>query len=416
MKKNILFVIHCSLFPINSGGRQAIFNGIFAIKEYYNIFITYPQAEDTYSLQEAASFEALFDGRATIIPFFEKSSSDTKHSLKMRVARKIHYWANKIYKPTPKPSNPFSYWAEELLPRPKAYIEHINNIVTKYNIDIVQCEMLRNLSLVHSLPPIVKKVFVHHELGFVRHNLELDNIENSFFDGRAIAESSKVLEIGQLNKYDLIITLSPIDKQKLHEAGVTTRIKESFAIVKPSANFIIETKYYNRLTFIGPDNHGPNYIGLCWFLENCWNQILAQDPTYSLTIIGKWSKQNIFDLSSKYQNIFFAGYVESLELALRNTIMLVPITVGSGIRMKILEASNIGVPFISTSVGAEGIPVENGVHCLIADSSDAFIQAIFQMKDEKLRQQCIKKAHNLVETKYSMSALTQNRLDIYKSL
>lgn len=416
MKGNILFVIHCPLFPLNSGGRQAIFNGIYAVKDSYRIFITYPQSKSQFKQSELDAFLTLIEGKATVLPFLDEESTDTQPTLKTRIARKLHFWANRIYKPKAKPNNPFSYWIDELLPRPQAYINHINSIICKYNIDIVQCEMLRNLSLIHSLPTSVKTVFVHHELGFVRHNLELETIESPYYNGQAIAESSKLLEIGQLNKYNQVITLSSIDRQKLQDAGVTTNIKDSFAIVKPSPNFIIESNSYNQLSFIGPDNHSPNYIGLCWFLKNCWNQILSKDSSYHLTIIGKWSEQHIADITALYQNVSFAGYVETLEQALRNTIMIVPITVGSGIRMKILEAAGIGVPFISTSIGAEGIPIENGIHGLIADTAETFVNAIFQMKDAELRKSCIKNAHSLIENKFSMTALTKNRLDIYNSL
>ena len=119
---------------------------------------------------------------------------------------------------------------------------------------------------------------------------------------------------------------------------------------------------------------------------------------------------------SKYPNISFLGFVDDLRSALQNTIMIVPITIGSGIRMKILEAANLGVPFISTSVGAEGIPLQNGTHCMIADSPSEFTNAILQLKDDKKRTTLIQNAHQLIKKNYSMEALRQNRLDIYSSI
>ncbi len=227
---------------------------------------------------------------------------------------------------------------------------------------------------------------------------------------------AKTLEISYLNKFDHIITLSSTDSQKLRDAGVTTKIHNSFATIKTSDINAPKSDNFHELTFVGPDNHIPNVVGIQWFLDNCWQQLLQADPNYHLTIIGKWSEDNITSFTSQYQNVSFAGFVDVLKSALQNTIMIVPITIGSGIRMKIQEASSLGVPFISTSVGAEGIPVESGRHCLIADTSEDFVNAILQMKDDNLRQKFIRNAHLMVKEHYSLDALRKNRLDFYTSL
>ena len=110
------------------------------------------------------------------------------------------------------------------------------------------------------------------------------------------------------------------------------------------------------------------------------------------------------------------GFVDDLESAIQNTIMIVPITIGSGIRMKILEAANLGIPFVSTSVGAEGIPVLSGRHCLLADDPSDFVDAILQLKDHEKRAMFIQNAHQLIETNYSLEALRRNRRALYASI
>lgn len=415
-KQNILFIIHRLPYPLSSGGKQALFNGIMAVKDHYNIFITYPEdsGKDTKTNQD--QFNKLLGGNITILPYptdKEKTAPKPKNLLQ-RLVGKINTSINGA--PSIKPKNPFSYWIEELLPKSPQSINHILGIIEEHHIDIVQCEMLCNLSFVHVLPPRVKTIFVHHELGFVRHELELQNRKSDLFDGQSFAMCSKSLEIGQLNRYDCVVTLSPIDKQKLIESGVTTKIEESFAVVNAKENPSLLSDWKYELTFVGPDNHEPNLVGLNWFLENCWEKLLQLDSRYQLTIIGKWTERNITKLSAKYKNLRFAGFVDDLEDALHNTVMIVPITVGSGIRMKILEAANIGIPFISTSVGAEGIPVSSGTHCLIADTSEDFILAIERMKDNTLRDSFIHQANLMVRKHYSIDALRQNRLSIYQSL
>ena len=414
-KKNILLIIHCLPYPLNSGGRQAIFNGIKAIKDDYSVFISYPGSNSISELRDQDAFLSEMGGDVHLLPFVFDDETK-KPSLLQKIARKTVFLLNRFCEPTSKPFNPYSWWIEELMPKPKAFIDHICRIIEEHNVDAVQCEMVRNLPFVLSLPSNVKKIFVHHELGFIRHHLELESLNSNFYDGQSIYHWSKCLEISLLNKFDHIITLSSTDSQKLREAGVTTNIHNSFAIIKASE--IISPIYGcpHDLSFVGPDNHIPNIIGLKWFLDNCWADLLGADGNYHLKIIGKWSEANRNKLSSQFPNISFLGFVDDLKSALQNTIMIVPITIGSGIRMKILEAANLGVPFISTSVGAEGIPLRNGTHCMIADSPSEFTNSILQLKDDEKRTTLIQNAHQLIKKIYSMEALRQNRLEIYSSI
>jgi len=417
-KKNILFITHCIPYPLNSGGRQAIFNGIYCVREHYNIYIAFPSDGKTSTKKVQEELHAALGKEVTILPFVYQKMRVSRQpsSLKNKIVNKIRQYLDNICPPTVSFLNPYRYWIEELLPKPSQYIQFVNRIIKENDIDIVQCEMLKNLALVQSLPVNVQRVFVHHELGFVRHQLELSDMRDENFDGEAYLNSAKTLEVGQLNLFDHIITLSAADKRKLQDVGVKTPISESFAVVNSSALTTIESNEYHELAFIGPDNHLPNKIGLEWFLENCWNKLLERDVNYQLSIIGLWSEQNIKHFSSRYKNLKFFGFVSDLKKTLEKKILIVPITIGSGIRMKILEAASLGVPFVSTHVGAEGIPVENEVHGLLADTPEAFVDAIQKMKDENLRLNCIQNANEMVQEFYSLDALKVNRLNIYSSL
>lgn len=413
--KNILFILPWLPYPLNSGGRQAIYNGILAIKDQYNIFITYPYEGIEPDTEAQRMFLSEFREKVVILPYTTILSPEKKN-LRAKIGNLLGRMQRRFAPRKGNHWNPYSYWIDELLPKPKVYIEHILSIIHKYNIDIVQSEMLRNLAIVQSIPTGVKTVFVHHELGFVRHELELESIKDDVYDGEAICKCAQNLEISQLNQYDCVVTLSPIDSQKLRVAGVKTNIADSFAIVNAKEPHANQTFHDHELTFVGPDIHGPNFLGVRWFLENCWQHLLSIDPEYHLTIIGKWSQQNISTISAQYPNVSFAGFVEDLDSALQGTIMIVPITVGSGIRMKILEASNIGVPFVSTTIGAEGIPIVNGYNGLIADSPEDFVYSIIKLKDNDLKRQLSANANQMVNEKYSLNALRENRLNIYNSL
>lgn len=416
--KNILFIVHCIPFPLSSGGRQAIFNSIISIQEHHNLFITYPFEETIQNRIYQKEFERIVGPNVKLLPYVGKTPiiKKTNVPIKKRIVEKLRLCLEKISPSTVIRHNPYYNWIEELFPKSVPFSAFINNIIEQNNIDIVQCEMLRNLAFVLDLPQSVRKVFVHHELGFVRHELELSKINNDFFDGNAYLQAAKIMEVGLLNRFDKIITLSHIDSKKLKEAGVTSSISDSFAVVKSSSFVEYTSEQYKEIAFIGPDNHLPNVAGLNWFLDNCWQSLLNIDKKYQLSIIGLWSEENKKILSIKHKNLRFLGFVENLDKALQDKILIVPITIGSGIRMKILEASTRGIPFVSTTIGAEGIPVVHQTHCLLADTPDEFINSILALKDPELRIRLVSNANQMVNTYYSLDALGKNRLKIYDSL
>ena len=140
---------------------------------------------------------------------------------------------------------------------------------------------------------------------------------------------------------------------------------------------------------------------------------MSKDDNYRLSIIGEWSKEHIEEYSQKYTNIEFLGFVDCLANSLKGTVMIVPITIGSGIRMKILEASSIGVPFVSTTVGSEGIPVVDGENCYLADTPEMFADKIRCLQDERIQSKFVNNAYTMIMKYYSKEALRKNRLEIY---
>lgn len=389
-----------------SGGHQAMYNGIRSLIGECHIFVTYPEKyEDDTTLRQSQMSESL-GGDISFLPW--KKPPVRKPTIVNRINiilfsiyKSIISFGRKIQEPLFDTDLP-------LMCNPD-FACHINQIILKEHIDIVQCEMLETIGLVDSLPNTVKKVFVHHELGFVKYRLlcESKGLTALFFKQ---LETFKNNEIQSLNKYDLVFTLSSTDTAKLKEAGLKTPVLTSFAIVNPPAISTNACENPFELTFVGPSFHYPNVIGIKWFLENCWNELQRRDPRYHLRIIGQWRPSISNEILSHYSGVQFLGFVPDLFQCLRDTIMIVPITIGSGIRMKILEAASMGVPYVSTSVGAEGIPVTSGIHCFISDNSRDFIDCIQKLQDSTLRNAFIQNSHQMITENYSVEALRNNRI------
>lgn len=422
--KNILFILPWLPYPLKSGGHQAIFNGIKAISNDINPIITYMIHENSYNQSICDEFISRTNNNIVIEPFIIKNIkkgfiSSIIYHLHIILWKIKEYMLSLVKRQTDSTKHfNFSYrnWIEELLPKEESYLEHINYLINKYQIEAVQCEMLGNCSIVTSIPRHIKKIFVHHEIGFIRNQQELESKNNKDILGKAFLESKKIQEIGLLNKYDGIITLSELDKNILEKSGVHVPIYSSIAIVNNIYKYKKISKNYHILTFVGPEFHTPNALGIKWFLENCWLDLKEKDPSYIFNIIGNWSETTQSYIIKKYKDIHFLGFVDDLSESLRNTIMIVPITIGSGIRMKILEAASIGVPIITTTIGVSGITMENEHHCLISDTPQDFINSIIKLKDKQIRLNLIEKAYNLIDKSYSMHALQENRLSIYKTI
>jgi hypothetical protein len=112
-------------------------------------------------------------------------------------------------------------------------------------------------------------------------------------------------------------------------------IYDSFAVVQKADKTPSREFNAHKLVFVGPQSSPPNVLALEFFLDNCWLNLLKMDNEYNLNVIGNWSQEKITELTKSYRNVNFLGFVDKLADSISDSIMIVPITIGSGIRMKI---------------------------------------------------------------------------------
>lgn len=411
-KKKLLFIIPWLPYPMKTGGHQALYNGIAAICRDYEVHVAF-EVEDIKEYQNySEAFAESVDSISLHPLYVEKSGA------KKIICKSINFLQriiDKYYDHKQKQDADVKHWQNSVTLPKEAFVNHIGKLCEAVDFDIIQVEMPWLISMIFALPEKAKKVFVHHEIGFVCRELQYKNFSVTPYVN-AMRQFADFNEVKQLNLYDTVITLSSVDAIKLRDAGVNTGISTSFAIVDSKPVVASQLGNGKRLTFIGPDNHQPNFVGITWFLENCWKPLREADSEYTLDIIGKWSLKNQELYTKKYPGVRFLGFVDDLSQALQGSIMIVPITIGSGIRMKILEASSNGVPFVSTYVGAEGIPVESGKHCFLSDTPEDFVAAILKLKDKELQMHFVTEANRMVIDHYSQEALRRNRIEIYNQL
>lgn len=414
--KNVLIVSPFFPYPLTSGGHQAIYNGMACLKGVANVFLVYTTTESRFKKGECMELEQKLPF-VKCVPYFEPSSrhniSWAWRCLVNKLVRK-----NVATEPVPKPTSEIKEVAN-VLPNidfdvlSEGFKQYVLSMIRKYAVDVVQMEMMETIGLVDVLPSNVRKVFVHHELRWVRNELLLRQIDANEEMRRKVAEV-KAMELDFLNKCDIVVVLSETDKKKLHDEGVRANVLASFAVVEGEKHVPSSSEEeIKKLVYIGPSSHYPNYDGIMWFLCNCWEKLLSISEDYRLYIIGKWDEDRIAEIANSFQNVCFMGYVDDLFSVVKDAIEIVPLQIGSGIRMKILEAARLGVPVVSTTIGAEGLPLRNGEDIIIADTASEFVEGVCRLRDHRLREYLVNNMQQTVLPKFSLEALRDNRMRLY---
>lgn len=147
-----------------------------------------------------------------------------------------------------------------------------------------------------------------------------------------------------------------------------------------------------------------NNDGALWFAHEIWPKIAEKHPDVHFHIVGAGASHEIKHLETEGRRIVVTGAVDDLKpFRERAHIFVNPIRLGSGLRIKVLEAMASALPVVSTSLGVAGIPAQNGVNCFIADSPDLIADSIkWLLNDEHLGQNMGHAAKEMVQNKYDI--------------
>lgn len=140
-----------------------------------------------------------------------------------------------------------------------------------------------------------------------------------------------------------------------------------------------------RIVFTGSMDWEPNIDAVEYFCRDIFPSVLAEMPDVHFQIVGRNPHPRLKKLASA--SVELTGTVPSVAEYLRNaTVVIVPLRIGGGTRLKIFEAMAMRKAMVSTSIGAEGLDVTSGKDCLIADSPQSFAAAILSvLRDPALR-------------------------------
>lgn len=164
------------------------------------------------------------------------------------------------------------------------------------------------------------------------------------------------------------------------------------------------------IAFVGGFQHTPNIDAVLYFMKTIWPLLSEAAPDLEVHIVGSNAPPAITSISEP--NVIVHGYIEDLDAFLDKRIAtIVPLQYGAGIKGKIGSSMAVGVPVVSTTVGAEGMGLTPGQDLLVADSPQGFVAAVLELVagDDALWATLSRNGQAFVQAQYS-AEMTRERL------
>ena len=295
------------------------------------------------------------------------------------------------------------------------YFEALAKMAVEGHFDVVQGEFYENISLAYYIPEGITTVFVHHEIMFERLANEIALFPDTSVADSILADKEKACEVAMLSHFDHIITLTPTDRDKLQHLLPSSNIIVSPAVIKYE-EFLEFSLCTNELVFLGAPSHHPNLDGILWFCKEVLPLLRDKVPGLKIHCLGKWGEVGA-RLANIYPELAFPGYLEEIAPFMNGKISIIPIRIGSGMRMKMLDSIQAGCPVVGTTKGIEGQNFTSGEDCLMADSAEDFAAAILRLvEDPALQRKLAEHAAATLKSLYDPEEMIRRRLDFYRRL
>lgn len=164
----------------------------------------------------------------------------------------------------------------------------------------------------------------------------------------------------------------------------------------------------HTMVFVGSLDWLPNQDGLSWFVSEVWPLIRSQVPDAVFRIVGRNPSRSMLELGAVPGIELVGGVPDTRPWLARSSLVVVPLRIGGGTRLKVFEAMAMGKPVVSTTLGAEGLAVESGNNIALADGPAALAEAVTQLlQNPPARHQMGLAARRLVEEKFSAESVAR---------
>lgn len=396
----VLYIVpYSQLFPPKNGGMLRNYFLVHELSKYTNVTLVLLQHKSGFKNGE----EGYSWNSSIRIVSPDKVLSNNNFLTKLVNAIKGRYYRRRFFES----ANIFILQIRPLL----------KLVLKKEKFDIVIFAHLQSLVL----QPLVRKYNKDAFCILDSHNVDhiLYEQECLYIKGKKNNEYKRLKKEESIlyRKVNAFMACSEKDKQILEHLN-GSRIRG--ILVPNGANtehldFQIQKDYKVRnILFCGSLDYLANQNGIIWFYNEVWPKLKQIVPDLTLTVIGRNGIDSIYDIMKSDSSVDFVGQVDVVHsYYYKSALAIVPLRMGSGTRLKILEAMSLGCPVVSTSIGAEGIEHEHMKNIMIANSEYEMLEAInFLLANPEKCDLLRVNARKLIVDRYSWTGIGKNMANL----
>ncbi len=385
-KANILFLTTQLPYPPNSGGTIKSFKLIEYFAKSHHLYVAAPLKEG-----EEKSISQ-FVQRVKLKAYYFKPLN-RKRSLGSLLQSYIRSASLNVYR----------NYSEQIQQKVNSWLEDIDVIIVDhYEMGAYVPDAFKGKVILHA-----------HNAEYVLWQRLAKVLPRSIKKAAVLAEVSRIKRAEK--KYGFranMIWAAPNDIKKLNALGLsfskfqaTYHLGDDQLLLKPELQFNAKNK---TLLFVGTLSWEANIQGLLWFIEKVFPLLLKQEKEVQLMVVGKNPDMRLLNAAARYSQILFKGFVEDLEQVYQKaSVAIAPLTFGSGMKVKVLEAMYRGIPMVTTSVGIEGIEHANDCVAVADDPKEFAEHCLTLLNDQKNWKQHASVSREVAHQRYLWSDLLE---------
>lgn len=403
-RQRVLAISQMLPYPVNTGALQRIANLLRGVARDHDLdLVTFYQRAllaDTHTVDEGLKVVGEYCDHVDILPI----PSDG------RPLRWYGLLAGNAFSPRPFAVSRFRSAAMERAVRRRLQ-EASPSVVHIETIGLAPYALMAE-----SLP----KVMVHHNvessLLLRRSRNERNPLAKAYlgFQGVKLRRYERLT----LPRFDANVAVSELDAEELRALAPTARVE-----VVPNGT---DTEFFQPtrasgdpvLVFAGAMTWYPNHDAMVWFTRDVLPRIKARVPNVKLWIIGRGAGEELERLAAAEPAVEMLGFVDDVRDHVGPAaVYVVPIRVGGGTRLKILDAMAMGKAVVSTTIGAEGLELAPERDLLLADSAENFADAVIAVLSDAGRRESLERAgRTTVERTYGWNVIAPRLSRLYAEL
>lgn len=290
--------------------------------------------------------------------------------------------------------------------RSEPFAVALSDALRRFAFDVVQIE---GIELAHYIG-VVRREAPQARIVLDCHNAETELQRRALRadvgrPARWPAALFSALQVGRLERFerwalgaaDVVITVSHNDRDNLPLLSAT---EPREVLVVPNTIDVAEYVWAGAIqpseqfdvVFTGKMDYRPNIDGVLWFADEIWPRVLAQRPSATWGIVGQRPHPRL-ERVRQLPGVTLTGRVPQVQPYLAGCqVYIIPLRIGSGTRLKLIEAMAANCAIVATTVGAEGFPVTNGDNILLANDPVEFAVAILNLLDDAPRREAMGQA------------------------